>query len=166
MKTKENIRIIEDYTARTARLDVILDKLTKYFCANTCKEGIEGCCMFNAYKFDVLEEMLELQEEEALKNGWETEGSKCKYHSATGCKLTLFKPPVCINFLCTDLKNHIEEKYGINGRIFASLIGKANSFCLNQTPKERENLFSYMDKGIYLGEKLAESAKQKQEEAR
>ncbi len=163
MKTEQS-ETIKFYTGRTSKLDNILDKLTKNFCAGRCNNGNSGCCHNNAYKFDAPDEMLGLQEKEALKNGWKRSNNinnRCKYHSSEGCKLTLYKPPVCINSLCEDLRRYIEEKHGINGRLFTSLMREANLFCLTRSPGEREKLFSCMDKAIYLGEILAGSGKQK-----
>ena len=62
---------ITAYAIRTKKLDRILNELTKEFCATKCKKNIikkYGCCE-NNYSNRV-PDLKELQEKEAVKNGW------------------------------------------------------------------------------------------------
>ena len=124
-ETNNGYETILFYIARSVQLDSLLNELTRDFCSDKCDNGIRGCCNYNAYKFGVPEEMLILQEKEALRNRWEGKNKDlgCKYHSSNGCKLSLFKSPVCITFLCENLKRYLEKEHEIDGRVFTGLMG-------------------------------------------
>jgi len=154
--------IITEYASRTKQLDSILQELTKEFCADKCFYRPYGCCG-NNYSAGIPEEMLLLQEKEAKENGWNGKGktstkstnNHCKYHTKKeGCRLKLYKPPICIGFLCADLRQNINKKYGTEGEYFNELMYKFRHSRLDIGSHEAEKLFSYIDASIEVGKKL------------
>lgn len=124
----ENKRLIIKYALRTKKIDEIFTELTKEYCASSCPLGSDSCCGKSAREYreakerkyneinehGLIEEMVELQEIEARKNGWvEPSKDNCKYHTdSSGCKLVFFKTPSCIGDLCWQLKKHLREQFG------------------------------------------------------
>jgi len=169
---------ILDYSRRTEQLDAILNKLTRDYCAKNCPEGEAGCCGKHHYGDFMPEEALAMQEIESLKNKWHNRGEgECKYHSSDGCKLTLFKPPICIGHLCDSVVRYLGNELGyekIKG--FPGEMGKIKDShlslnCRNDEERrrfealgeyDRRGLFSALDKAIATGNELVELKRQKQ----
>ena len=159
IETKTEIeKTIEKYAKRTEQLDTILQTLTKDFCAKNCPNRPYGCCGEN-YSAGIPEEMLLLQEKEAKENGWIQENTstnlQCKYHAAEeGCKLKLYKPPVCMGFLCGDLRHDIDKRYSRDGENFNELMYRFRFLRLDLGSYESEKLLSYLDAAIESGNKI------------
>jgi len=140
------------YAARARELDTILAKLgAKEFCAADCDKLPEGCCWEYAYRIgnEDFFEFLAVQDVEARKHGWHRPGSRCRYHSETGCKLSLFKAPVCIRLLCPRLVQALEKRFGRGARDFNDALAKL-SLDIQRSP----TLLGEMDHAIALGRKL------------
>jgi hypothetical protein len=107
-----------NYSSRMKQLDDILDRLgTKQMCAKECVYAPIGCCNDNYHETLDLPEFLQIQEVEARRNGWEKNWNEnlkkvCKYHSGAGCKLVLFKSPICIGFFCREIKEKLAKRFG------------------------------------------------------
>lgn len=156
---------IFEYAKRTAQLDGIFNELTYDFCANQCSHGNLHCCFLDFHCQDAPNEMLKFQEIEALQNGWAQHSkSHCKYLSLEGCKLALFKSPICITSFCSKSSRQIKEKYGEAGRIFMENMKKAEYHGLGLLyEEEREKMFTFMDLAIRQGRRLVELKRRKSE---
>ncbi|MBR9705989.1 hypothetical protein GOV14_03070 [Candidatus Pacearchaeota archaeon] len=102
----ETGNIIVDYSFRTRKLDVILRELTRDACINKCKHEDPRCCDANYFNRSVSSQILAIQQLEALKNKVHLristrDDGECNYHNVGGCKLTLFKSPLCMGHLCS-----------------------------------------------------------------
>ena len=161
------------YAERTKQLDAILSELTKGYCASKCKYTPIGCCNGQYYRDDNLpKEILKLQKQEAIENGWKNEKKhdECKYHSPEGCKLKMYKPPRCIRHLCTDLTDYLKTEFSDSEvlRNFVHIMRwdiKPGFYSYGYSYDERidstEGLFSAMDKAIAAGRELVEIKKAK-----
>jgi hypothetical protein len=159
-------RVIEEteyagYAERVAKLDDILDRLgTKRYCAIECSCSPVGCCDYNAH-FAFNEEFRELQELEALGNGWNPDSYKthdktgCKFHSLeSGCYLGSLKSDLCVGSLCTELEIHLKNQYGDNP-VTRQFIRRAELvFCAIGG----ESVYNRLDAAIFAGEALLENA--------
>jgi len=143
------------YVQRTEKLDTVLEKLTRDYCPSVCKIST-GCCNIQGYRYGVPNSFSQFQEAEALYNLWESPGEGCKYISKEGCKLTLFKAPICITGLCQEIKQHLRQEYGRQGEKFYNLMWDAVKYNLKHKPSR---LFRAMDAAIAQGEKLIEKRK-------
>lgn len=165
---------ILDYSKRTEQLDTILNKLTRDYCAKNCYRGEIGCCESDHYGEGMPEALLAIQEIESLKNKWhDRKGGECKYHNSDGCRLTLFKPTLCIGHFCGYLREYLNLKFGDrrtekflnemsnvgNSRLCYSYINDRERKEFEK--QQLEKLFSAMDKAIVAGKKLVESKRQK-----
>jgi len=104
--------IITSYAMRAKKLDKILSELTKDFCAEKCPVAPLGCCDYETYyQIGMPTEMLKLQEKEAKKNGWLYFPVHCKYHTNKGCKLKLYKPPICLGYICSPLNYFLNDNF-------------------------------------------------------
>ena len=105
------------YLAAVAELDLVLEELTREFCANDCPITLGiGCChddkmCYTGFFND--EGILREQRAEAENNGWiEHEEPYCPFIiPGKGCSLTLYKPPVCFGNLCEDLERALKSAH-------------------------------------------------------
>jgi hypothetical protein len=140
------------YAAKSRKLDTLLGKLgAKEFCACDCAKSPGGCCWEYAYRMgnEDFFEFLALQEVEARKNGWARPGKRCRYHSDIGCKLSLFKAPVCIRLLCPPLVKSLEKRFGRPARDFNDALAR-----LSPDIQRSETLLGEMDYAIALGQRI------------
>jgi hypothetical protein len=149
-------KAISDYIKRSAQLEEILSLLTKEYCATKCHLGSLGCCHEDTYSIGIPEEMLKLQEAEAIQNGWKAREKGCKYHTNKGCAISLFKSPVCITSLCGGLNEHLLNQYGLEGKAFTDIMKKAKMLDLDKNSNESNILLSNLDEAIARGRKLVE----------
>jgi hypothetical protein len=137
------------YAAKSRQLDTLLDELgAKQFCASRCDKSPAGCCWEYAYRIgnEDFFEFLALQETEARERGWLRPGKRCRYHSSTGCKLLLFKAPVCIRLLCPRLVKSLERRFGGPARVFNHALAK-----LSPDIQRSPTLLREMDRAIVAG---------------
>jgi hypothetical protein len=143
---------LRDYAARSRELDTLLTRLgAKEFCATRCDRSPGGCCWEHTYRMGNEDyfELLALQEVEARRRGWRRPGRPCRYHTNNGCRLWLFKTPVCLRLLCPRLAKSLERKYGKGARDFGDALAKL-SLDIQRSP----NLLKEMDRAIAAGRKL------------
>ncbi len=158
-------RLIIAYTMKTKKMDKILSRLTKEYCAAGCESIPVGCCDQTSYYFmGINDKMVKLQEKEAKNNGWLDFPSNCRYHTSKGCKLKLFKSPICLGFICDPLEKAIRDDFACDSaELFIAdlkhLIDFASYFayCDSLSYSEYfEELFKTMDSMIANGNKLVE----------
>lgn len=140
------------YAAKSRQLDALLDKLgAKEFCASDCDKSPGGCCWEHTYRMgnEDFFEFLALQEVEARRRGWLRPGKRCRYHSNTGCKLLLFKAPVCIRLLCPRLVKSLERRFGRAARDFNDVLAK-----LSPDVQRSHTLLKEMDCALAAGERI------------
>lgn len=152
------------YISRAKELDGILSELTKDYCRNECKRKPVGCCRDEStYIVSGIKELSKLQESEARENGWrKPEKGKCRYHGPTGCYLKSSKPPICIGFLCYQLKDDALKDYNpTTVRQFTSaMLHVCEGFLSGK--EDAQYLFTSMDLAIEAGKKLVEQRRQNQ----
>jgi hypothetical protein len=140
------------YAAKSRELDTLLDRLgAKKFCAVHCDKSPGGCCWEHTYRMgnEDFFEFLALQEAEARKRGWLRPGERCRYHSDTGCKLSLFKAPVCLRLLCPRLVESIEARFGRPARDFNHALAQ-----LSPDIHRSQTLLREMDRAILAGRRI------------
>ena len=101
------------YAARVNELDKVMGELTRNICASSCPDAPAGCCNGQFHKYTDFKAILNLQENEANINAWvicEEDPNLCKYHTNTGCKLTLLKSPLCLGYLCAEIDIELTMK--------------------------------------------------------
>ncbi len=99
-------KLLLEYAVFGRQIDEIVGVISKAYCAQHCANPPVGCCHILGYDLGLVPEvMLELQRLEALRRGWQpnSDDQKCRYHTATGCVLALFKSPACVGYLCEPL---------------------------------------------------------------
>jgi hypothetical protein len=107
-------RLLLEYGVWSLRVDEVLERLTKGFCARGCERLPTGFCSVLGYDMGMVPEaMLELQRLEASGQGWTApkREDKCKYHGPAGCCLRLFKSPACAGMLCDALVADLERRF-------------------------------------------------------
>ena len=107
-------KLMLEYAVKSRRADDVMGALTKPFCAASCHKPPVGCCHILGYDLGLVPHtMLRLQSIESRRNGHLPPATeeKCKYHTATGCTLRLFKSPACIGALCDPLAASLEERH-------------------------------------------------------
>jgi hypothetical protein len=107
-------KLMLEYAMKSRHVDDIVGALTKPFCAASCHKLPTGCCYILGYDLGLVPKtMLQLQAVEARRNGHRTPRveEKCKYHSSSGCTLSVFKSPACIGYLCDGLIGSLEDTY-------------------------------------------------------
>ncbi|MBR9705988.1 hypothetical protein GOV14_03065 [Candidatus Pacearchaeota archaeon] len=102
----ETGNMVLDYSFRTRTLDAILQELTRDACINKCEQSEPRCCTRDYFKTGVPSQILAVQSFEAIKNKAHLKISSnsngdCNYHNFDGCKLTLFKSPICLGHICS-----------------------------------------------------------------
>ena len=92
------------------------------------------------------------------------------YHDvSSGCKLTVFKPPVCIGHICYKLGSFLKDKYGQKAKLFldsmADVCYKVIPYDMSDLSPEDwdECLFFHFDRAIFYGRELVEIKKQNME---
>ncbi len=80
--------------------------------------GNIGCCPRDYFRFgnypDIEDRSL-LERKREEKYGLPNENkASCGYHTQEGCALKTHKSPICIAYLCEDLVQHLDKKYGID----------------------------------------------------
>ncbi|MBS3094221.1 hypothetical protein J4474_01010 [Candidatus Pacearchaeota archaeon] len=155
-KKNSPVIFLLNYASRTKQLDGILTRLgTRKICADKDKcvqyqKGVEhiGCCSRDSYRTPDIAGLIIMQEIEAKRKGWENRhGNFCKYLSSDGCKLSLFKSPLCMGYLCSRLEGLLLFA-GKNGQNFCSAMRMVK--CGIPEIGER-TLFHAMDKAIEYG---------------
>jgi hypothetical protein len=107
-------KLMLEYAVKARRIDEILTMLTKGYCAAQCDRLPIGCCTVEGFDMGLVPQaMLELQEIEAQRDRWPgpTASDACKFHTATGCVLRLFKSPACAGMLCDPLLEWLRGRY-------------------------------------------------------
>jgi hypothetical protein len=146
-------KLMLEYAMKSRHVDNMVGALTKRFCATSCPKLPTACCYILGYDLGLVPKtMLRLQAVEARRNGHSTPPveEKCRYHTHTGCTLSLFKSPACIGYLCDGLKTSLEETY-------PALELAAFTRCLEtfrDCPIDRSQVFDAMDGVIAAGRKL------------
>jgi len=137
MKTPKNKleQGLLEYLACEEMLNTFFAKVT--FCTKTCLSkpvgkyrvqgemsgdrnqfpGNVGCCPQDYFRFGnypEIEDRSLLEERREEKYGLPKENkTSCGYHTLNGCVLNTHKAPLCIAYLCQDLVQHLDTKYGI-----------------------------------------------------
>ncbi len=148
-------KLMLEYAMKSKHVDDIVGALTKPYCAASCHKLPTGCCYILGYDLGLVPKtMLRLQAVEARRNGHITPRveDKCKYHTPTGCTLSLFKSPACIGYLCDGLIGSLEEAYPE---------AELNTFfkhleIFRNCHIDRSQVFDAMDGLIAAGRKLVE----------
>ncbi len=146
-------KLLLEYALFSIRLDRLIGSLTKRFCATRCLRLPVGCCSILGYDMNLVpHKMLELQLVEAQRIHWQQplREEKCKYHTATGCVLRLFKSPACIGYLCDDLNGHLSTAFP-NDRL-ADFLSSLSIF--RNCYLDRQNIFLAMEATHLTGERL------------
>jgi len=157
IKDKKIAEAVVEYASKTKQLDEVLTELTKSICAERCSDGYGSCCHTTYYDASIPSPMVKLQKMEAGESGLEKGDSECRYHSETGCHLTLFKSPICIGYLCLSLKNRINS-IG-NEEVYDFLCEMDEIKLMFAADPE---ILPHMDKAIEIGQRLVQ-AKYKQQ---
>ena len=146
--------VIEAYMTRSAKLDSVLVRLTRSYCAHCPRNARYGCCDFAKESVrEMPAEALALQEAECLENVGslkEMDGI-CRHHAPDGCTLRVMKSSSCLGHLCNDLKDHLAEEYGEHAIPFIDAMAKLVVGSLDRDPA---GLLRSMDAAIALGERL------------
>jgi hypothetical protein len=146
--------VIEEYITRSSRLDTVLVRLTRAYCADCPRNASYGCCDFAQEAIrEMPPEAVALQEAECLENGGtlkEMDGI-CRYHAPEGCTLKVMKSSSCLGHLCNDLKDHLIENYAEDAMPFIDAMAKLVVSSLDREPAA---LLRAMDSAISLGERL------------
>jgi hypothetical protein len=140
------------YALRSQQLETILQKLgAKEFCALRCERRPDGCCWEYGYRMgnEDFFEFLELQEVESGRRGWTAPGKRCWYHSRYGCRLSLFKGPVCLRLLCPALVRSLCKRFGHEASLFNETLANL-SLDIRRSP----SLLAEMDRAIAAGNRL------------
>jgi hypothetical protein len=148
-------KLLLEYALKSRRVDALVGRLNKDFCATRCDKPPVGCCSTLGYDMGVIpQRMLEVQELEATRNGWQMpphpDLNKCRYHTVAGCVLSLFKTPYCIGYLCEGIEKFFEENY-TEARL-AVFYKELKAF--NRCEIDRSNVFKAMDRLVDAGGKL------------
>jgi len=159
-------KIVIEYVKRTKELTRILGKLTESYCGTTgCPKTNPnlGCCDQNHYEIVGPKEIQSLQEAEARQNmtstglseetpNSRTDNEECLYHTEQGCSLELFRPPLCLGYLCGKLVSDIQgiclEEEALQ---FTQYMARIKDCSLGEDP---EKLFIWMDAAIEAGRTL------------
>jgi len=151
---EDPITFLVNYGLRTKQIDRILHQIgTRKICADKskCNQHTNGeyygCCSRGFYNSGILG-LNTMQKVEAQRNGWrDHEKNFCEYLSPSGCKLFLFKSPICIGFLCSGIEK-ILSGYGKDGQNF----NFAMSFIKCGVPEmEKYSILRAMDDAIKYG---------------
>jgi hypothetical protein len=148
-------RLLE-YAARSRHLDALLRKVgAKEFCAADCPRPPWGCCWEYAYRMgnEDFFEFLALQQVEAKRNGWTRPGEKCRYHTVTGCKLGLFKAPVCMRLLCPPLVKMLRRRFGPGADDFLKSLTD-----ISLDIQRSGSILEEMDKAIAAGRRILQTS--------
>jgi len=139
------------YAYRAKKLVDIFQQLTLEFCLERCPIDIENdhlrCCQDNHHqRYAVFQELLQ---KEARLNGWKdlNEKDRCKYHNDKGCKLNLYRPLICLSFLCEQLEQNIKERYPLEQFSSRLCYLRSDEIIRNQQ-------LNYLDQALLAGDKL------------
>jgi len=149
-------KLLLEYAVFARQLDELLGAISKEYCAHHCEKLPVGCCHILGYDLGLVPEvMLELQRLEALRCGWQPPATEefCRYHSATGCVIALFKSPACIGYLCEPLTAHLRERRG--GPELDRFLQTLSVF--NNCDLDRRRIFRAMRATIEAGSALVET---------
>jgi hypothetical protein len=146
-------KLLLEYAVKARRIDELLDALTKGYCAAKCDRLPVGCCSVEGFDMGLVPEaMLELQEIEARRVGWSAPagGEACKFHTAAGCAIALFKSPACSGMLCDPLVESLRKRHS-TARLEPFLERLA---ALRNCDIDRVRVFEAMDGVIDSGQQL------------
>ncbi len=146
-------KLMLEYAMKSRHVDHLVGDLTKRFCATSCPKLPTGCCYILGYDLGLVPKtMLRLQAIESRRHGHliPTVEEKCKYHTRTGCTLSLFKTPACIRYLCDDLIESLEATYPRSD--VADFLTCLETF--GNCHIDRSKVFAAMDGVIASGRKL------------
>ncbi|MCP4606041.1 MAG: hypothetical protein GY847_36935 [Proteobacteria bacterium] len=146
-------KLLLEYAVKSRCVDEIVGMMTKGYCAETCDKLPIGCCHILGYDLGLVPEvMLRAQEIEARRCGWTPSPTedKCKFHTASGCQIALFKSPACVGYLCPPLEKMLKEKYPTDklGAFLDALVVFRNCDI------DRSKVFDAMDAVIEKGSAL------------
>lgn len=148
-------KLLLEYACLARRIDDLQAALTKDFCAQRCTEPPVGCCHILGYDLGLVpDRMLALQRLEARWRGWVEPAceDKCRYHTARGCVLVLFKSPACIGHLCDRLLDWLGETHP--ARLLDPFLADLAAF--RNSDLDRERIFAAGQALIDSGHRLLE----------
>lgn len=147
-------KLLLEYAHFSIQIDQIIGELTKDFCAKSCARLPIGCCRVLGYDLGLVPDvMLDAQVAEAKLQLWQEPSlleERCKFHTDTGCAISMFKTPACIGFMCDELNRLLEAEYPQSlARSFISALTE-----LRNRDIDREEIFLRMQRVISAGEDL------------
>ena len=148
-------KLMLEYAVKSRHVDPIIGVLTKPFCATSCHKPPVGCCYILGYDLGLVPQtMLRLQAVESRRNGHLPPATEetCRYHTSTGCTLSLFKSPACIGALCDPLMESLQKRYP--ARELAAFLRCLETFRNGHI--DRVQVFHAMDGVIRTGRALLE----------
>lgn len=149
-------KLLLEYAVFGRQLDELMGAISKAYCAHQCEKPPVGCCHILGYDLGLVPEvMLELQRLEAIRRGWQPPATEehCRYHTATGCVIALFKSPACVGYLCEPLTAHLRARRG--GPKLDRFIRELSMF--NNCDLDRRRIFRAMRATIEAGHALLEA---------
>ena len=151
-------KLMLEYALLSRRLDTLMGVLNKSFCKTACPDPPVGCCRLLGYDLGLVpDRMLQAQELEARRHGWEMprhpDLRKCRYHTDTGCALRLLKSPACIGAMCSAVEADLGRRFpeGPLDRFRKAMTDFRNSDI------DREQVFINMQALITAGSALCRS---------
>ncbi len=143
-----------EYGIRTVKLDALLDRMTRPYCADDCSKMPTGCCTSDFHSWLPLE-MRNLQQIEAIIKGWKKRtGQECRYHSHEGCYIDVWKAPVCIGYLCNPLKGMLKSTYSGDIDKFCIALSDIEGLQRQDLYKEARSWLWVMDETIDIGNQI------------
>lgn len=146
-------KLLLEYAVFGRHLDELVGAISKAYCAHHCAKPPVGCCHILGYDLGLVPDvMLDLQRLEALRCGWLPPATEenCRYHTATGCVIGLFKSPACVGYLCEPLKAHLRAQHP--GPEVSSFLHRLLVF--NNCDLDRRKVFRAMRATIEAGRTL------------
>jgi len=148
---------IRVYLEKSKQLGEILDKLgTREYCKEECPlEGNYGCCTLNFPLMGTGDTIISLQVSEATGNGWKRheDQERCLYHNEDGCNLEATKSPVCIEYLCSQLRKSLIERFNESETIESFLSSMTR---VKGIDEEDQETFLPLNNTIKYGQELLE----------
>lgn len=149
-------KLMLEYATLSWRVDRLVGELTKGYCAQSCHCPPVGCCHILGYDLGLVPDgMLALQALEAARQGQVFDGGpeeKCRYHTATGCTVVLFKSPACVRYICPPMMSYLEQRFGHAPSRLAVFLSALENF--GNSHIDRSKVFERMGRLIAAGESL------------
>lgn len=146
-------KLLLEYAVFGRHLDELVGAISKSYCADHCEKLPVGCCHILGYDLGLVPDvMLDLQRLEAVRAGWQPPSAEenCRYHTATGCSIALFKSPACVGYLCEPLTGHLRAVRG--GPELDQFLRSLSVF--NNCDLDRRKIFRAMRATIQAGRAL------------